>query len=194
VSTERRMARTGSVKVAPSLLAADFADLGRAARAALEVAQAEDRLVFYGNAELGIPGLLNVPGRAQVAGGDWSQPGQAYQAVLAGVEKLMAAGYPGPFTLVLSPSAFARLNRVLGGTPLRELDRVEKLVGGEILVSPLLTDQALLLWPRPEGADLVVGQDVTTVYLETSGLVHYFRVMEAVVPRIKLPDAICTIG
>lgn len=168
-------------------------DAGRAATAALEVARAEDRLVFFGNAELDIPGLLNVPGRAQVAKGDWEQPGHGYRAVLAGVEKLMANGYPGPFTLVLGPAAFAHLNRVLEGTPLLELDRVEKLVGGEVLVSPLLDSRALLMWSRPEVADLVVGQDMVTAYLETTGLVHYFRVMESVVPRIKLPDAICTI-
>jgi ribulose-phosphate 3-epimerase len=36
VNTERRTVRTGNVKVAPSLLAADFGDLGRAARAAEE--------------------------------------------------------------------------------------------------------------------------------------------------------------
>lgn len=169
-------------------------ETARASLAALEVARAEDRLVFFGSAELGVPGLLTVPGRTQVARGDWNQPGGGYAAVLAGVEKLMARGFPGPFTLVVGPADFGRLNRVLEGTPLLELDRVEKLVRGEVLVSPLLTDQALLVWPRSEVVDLVVGQDVATLYLESSGLVHYFRVMEAVVPRIKMPEAICVIG
>ncbi|MBE3519102.1 MAG: bacteriocin family protein [Firmicutes bacterium] len=168
-------------------------DTGRPAAAALEVATAEDRLIFFGDTELGIPGLMNAPGRARVDGVDWKQPGQGYQAVLAGVQKLMANGYPGPFTLVLGPDAFAHLNRVLEGTPLLELDRVAKLVRGEMLVSPLLGDSALLIWPQPQVADLVVGQDVLTLYLESSGLVHYFRVMESIVPRIKTPEAICTI-
>lgn len=47
------------------------------------------------------------------------------------------------------------------------------------------------MWSRPQVAHLVVGQDVLTVYLESTGLVHYFRVMESVVPRIKVPEAIC---
>ncbi|HHY38894.1 MAG TPA: bacteriocin family protein [Clostridia bacterium] len=184
-------------------------DASRAAVAALQVARAEDHLVFFGNEAMGIPGLLNCSGCSKAPLGDWSQPGQGYKAVSGAVERLLSNGYPGPFTLVVSPRGFAGLNRVLEGTPLLELDRVENLIGSKVLVSPALgsglssdqaisegsriSDKAVLLWSRPEAVDLVIGQDITTVYLESTGMVHFFRVLESVVLRIKLPDAICVI-
>ncbi|HHW55708.1 MAG TPA: bacteriocin family protein, partial [Firmicutes bacterium] len=51
-------------------------DTTPAAMSALFVAEAEDELIFNGNPEMGIDGLLTVPGRSTVGlTSDWSEEG-----------------------------------------------------------------------------------------------------------------------
>ena len=73
----------------------------------------------------------------------------------------------------------------------RTLDRISKLVGGQLFKSPVLgKNQAVLLCAQPENVDLVVGQDIAAAYLEQRDLNHHFRLLESVLPRIRRQKAI----
>ena len=92
---------------------------------------------------------------------------------------------------MLSPSLHTQLQRLQPGTGLLEIDRVSRLVGGQLYQSPVLgKNQAVLLCAQPENLDLVIGQDLATAYLEQRDLNHHFRLLESVLPRIRKPTAI----
>lgn len=169
-------------------------DVGRAAAAAFGVAWAEDALIFHGEPDLGLPGLLTAPQRLRSEQGDWSIPGQAYEAVVAALEKLAKADFFGPYALAVSPRLYAALNQVYRDTPYLELERVEKLVRAGVYQSPVLPEKgAVLVAVGAENLDLAVAQDLTIAFLETRSMNHYFRVLESLVLRIKRPQAICTL-
>ena len=183
-----------------SILARDLAqseaagypvDLSAVLSAAQAAALKEDRLVFFGNEKLGIDGLLTAPGASQVTKSDWASGENAFTDVAAAIDTLVANGVFGDYKLVLSPSLHTQLQRLQPGTGLLEIDRVAKLVGGQLYKSPVLgKDQAVLLCAQPENMDLVVGQDLAAAYLEQRDLNHHFRLIESVLPRIRKQKAI----
>lgn len=71
--------------------------------------------------------------------------------------------------------------------------------GGKVYVTPALkaadggTDSAILMQSGAENADLCAAQDLKTFYVQLRDMNHFFKVYEAVVPRIKRPEAICEI-
>ena len=44
-----------------------------------------------------------------------------------------------------------------------------------------------------QNIDLAIASDFDTTFLDQDNMNYYFRVYEAVVPRIKRPTAICTL-
>ncbi|HNW85700.1 MAG TPA: family 1 encapsulin nanocompartment shell protein [Candidatus Limiplasma sp.] len=166
-------------------------DLSAVLGAAQAAALKEDRLIFFGNANLGIDGLLTAPNANQVPKSDWSVGENAFTDVAAAIDALVNQGVFGAYTLVLSPNLHTQLQRLQPGTGLLEIDRVAKLVGGQLYKSPVLgKDQAVLLCAQPENMDLVVGQDLAAAYLEQRELNHHFRLIESVLPRIRKQKAI----
>lgn len=166
-------------------------DASRAAQAAAYCACWEDELIFQGDEEAGLEGLLNAGGVQRLERGDWKQPGSALAEVAKAAAALGQADCPGPYTLVLSPGLFALLDRVVPSTGYAELRLVEKAVGGEVLRSQVLPGgTAVLLDPAPYHLDLAVGEDLTTAYLGNDGLDHAFRVFESVALRLKQPAAV----
>jgi uncharacterized linocin/CFP29 family protein len=85
------------------------------------------------------------------------------------------------------------------GTGIMQIEKIRELIGGSIYVTPNLkasdggTDSAILMKTGAENADLCVAQDLKTFYMQLRDMNHYFKVYEAVVPRIKRPTAICEI-
>ncbi len=170
-------------------------DTSAAAVAAADVATLEDRTVLNGNDELQQVGFLNYVDRLRVPLGNWEQPGGGFAAVLNAVNELVGHGLREPFTVVVPPQLFVRLNRVFDNTGVLEIDQVRRLVGGEVYMTPvLLHNVAVVVAPGPENMDLVVAQDMTVAFLETTGMEHNFRVLESVTLRIKRPGAVCTLG
>jgi uncharacterized linocin/CFP29 family protein len=170
-------------------------DTGRAAAAAVAVARAEDRLIFEGDASLGLPGLLTVEGRVELPLGDWSSRGAAFADVVAGAGELVRRGAAGPFALAVGPSLYAELNRVLEGTGVLELERIERLASRGVLATPVLPEgHAVLVDSGPDKMDLAVGMDTTTAFVESTDLNYRFRVVESLVLRIRRPGAICVFG
>ncbi|HEY3997465.1 MAG TPA: family 1 encapsulin nanocompartment shell protein, partial [Candidatus Xenobia bacterium] len=79
-------------------------DTSAAEAAAREVANAEDRLAFYGHN--GGTGFLNNPQSPALDIGDWTHPAQIASDVLNAVAKLDASGIPGPYSLVLDEAHY----------------------------------------------------------------------------------------
>ncbi|HAH79016.1 MAG TPA: bacteriocin [Ruminococcaceae bacterium] len=167
------------------------ADLGAAARAAEKCALKEDRLIYFGNAELGYDGLLTAPGTQKIEKKDWSAGENAFSDIAAAYAALVKKGIYGTAALVVSPDLYLQMQRLQPGTGLLEIDRVAKLVGGHVYEAPALgTEKALLVGSNAGNMDLVIGQDLATAYLEQKDLNHSFRVVESVLLRIKRKDAV----
>ena len=166
-------------------------DLSAVLTAAQALALREDRLIFLGHERLGYEGLLSARGVGDIAKADWSTGENAFANVAAAIEQLVSAGVFGNYTLVVSPNLYMQMQRLQPGTGLMEIDRVTKLVGGNLLKSPVLgRDQAVLLCAQPQNMDLVVGQDMAAAYLEQRNLNHEFRLLETVLLRLKNPQAV----
>ncbi len=166
-------------------------DLTAAAAAAQQCALREDKLIFYGNHTLGIEGLFTAPGVGKRKRGNWAEGETAFADVAGAIAQLAEQAIYGSYTLVLSPDMHLQLQRIQPGTGLLEIDRLAKLVDGRIFKTPALAKgSVVLLSAEPRNVDLVVGQDLSTAYLELKDLNHNFRVLESVLPRIKRKSAI----
>lgn len=166
-------------------------DLSAVLMAAQALALREDRLIFLGQEKLGYEGLLTAKGTGSVEKADWSTGENAFANVAAAIEQMVSGGVFGNYTLVVSPNLYTQMQRLQPGTGLMEIDRVTKLVGGNLFKSPVLgRDQAVLLCAQPQNMDLVVGQDMAAAYLEQRNLNHEFRLLETVLLRLKNPQAV----
>lgn len=166
-------------------------DLSAAAAAAAECAKKEDQLIFLGAGDAGYEGLLNAKGVESVKKGDWQEGENALADVAKGLEALTAKGFAGRFALVVGTQLYMQLHRIQPGTGLMEIDRVKKLLDGNLFQTPVIgANRAVLLCAEPSSVDLVIGQDMITAYLGADKLNHPLRVLETVLPRIKRKDAI----
>ncbi|MCR4431299.1 MAG: bacteriocin family protein [Tepidanaerobacteraceae bacterium] len=169
-------------------------DTASAAACAYSVALAEDSLIFNGKAELGISGIFTVQGKTSLSISDWNETGTAYDDVVNAIEVLSLKGFYGPYAMVTSPKMFAALNKVYKDTPYLELDRIKNLMTAGVFQSPAIcSNSAVIISTGAQNIDLVIAMDLNLAFLETAKMNHAFRVLEMVMPRIKRPDAICTL-
>lgn len=169
-------------------------DIAPVAAAASSCAYAEDELIFNGDEEEGVEGLLNAQGRQSLTLNDWSKEGQALADVSAATAKLTAAGFYGPHAVIMHPVRHSMLHRVYGRRGIMEIDLVKKLASAGVFASPVMPeDKVLVISPKPQYVDLAVGQDMVTAYIETANMEHRFRVFETIALRIKQPGAICVL-
>jgi uncharacterized linocin/CFP29 family protein len=160
-------------------------ELGPAGAAAAACARAEDEHIF--------DTLLTAEGRNTVALQDWDEPGTALENVVAATEALVSAGFYGPYALVVSPTLYAKTQRVFPGMGRTVSKLIGEIAEGGMFRSPILRpEEGLVLSLGAHNLDLVVAQDLTTAYMGNEGLDHLYRVMESLVLRIKRPGAICT--
>lgn len=169
-------------------------DLSAAAGASSFVADREDDMIFNGIQELGLPGLSTVAGRHAMPLGDWSQVGAAIQTVASAIERLVEAGFYGPYCLVTSPHLYAKLARFVENSGVSELGHIRELcTDGVFRTSVLPQSCAVLVSTGPQNFDLAVAQDFRVAYLGAQQMNHPFRVFECAVLRIKRAQAICTL-
>lgn len=168
-------------------------DTGPAASASSFCANAEDHLIFHGNAEMGYEGLMNARDRNTIPMSDWNITGNAFKDVVAAIERLISTGYYGPYALSVSPNLYAKIHRIYD-TGVLEIDQIRGLVADGVYPSPMLAEpNAVLVSTGEQNMDLAVAQDLITTYLETVKMNYYFRVFEIIALRIKRPESICTI-
>ena len=166
---------------------------GKAAAASAATAQTEDRLIFDGEPDLGLPGLRTVAGRQELPMANWNSMGAAFSDVVEGVRVLTQAGFTGPYALAVSPRLYADLNRIFDATGVLELEQVEKLARRGVYATAVLPEPgALLVDSGAQNMDIALGLDLSTAYVESSNLNHHLRVMESLVLRIRRPGAIVT--
>jgi len=169
-------------------------DLSAAAGAAALCAAREDELIFYGHATLGIEGLVNVKGRTVVPQSDWNQAGNGFGDVVRATQRLNELGHYGPYALVVSPKLYASLHRIYEKTGVLEIETLRQLASeGVFQSSQLKEDAAVVISTGRENLDLAVAMDMRVAYLGPQQMNHPYRVLEMVLPRIKHPDAICTL-
>lgn len=167
-------------------------ELGPAAAASAACARAEDELIFRGHPEHGYEGFLTATGRKTVPLGNWDEPGGAFAGVNAAIEALVADGFLGPFAVVLSPTLYAKTQRVAKGMGRLESKLITDVAEGGLFRTPVLRgNEGFVVSLGAHNFDLAVAQDLVTAYLGPEGMDHRFRVLESLVLRIKRPGAIC---
>jgi uncharacterized linocin/CFP29 family protein len=169
-------------------------DVSAAAGAAALCAQQEDELIFYGDPKLGHEGLMTAAGRLNVALGDWTTAGAGYISIVEATRRLNEAGHYGPYAVVLSPRLYSQLHRIFEKTGVLEIETIRQLASDGVFQSNRLRgDSGVVVSTGRENMDLAVAMDMVTAYLGASRMNHPFRVLEALILRIKHPDAICTL-
>ncbi|MEN3028137.1 MAG: family 1 encapsulin nanocompartment shell protein [Aquificaceae bacterium] len=169
-------------------------EVSQASAAAFATSVAEDTLIIHGNLKLEIEGFLTVEGRQTMSMSDWDVLGNAFNDVSIAIARLSEKGFYGPYYLLLNPKEYFKLNRVYHNTGLLELEQIKKLVA-DVYYTPIVPEnRAIMISSGPQNMDLVVGLDISLAYVESTNMVHNFRVMEIVAPRIKRPGAVMVIG
>ncbi|HEX2170906.1 MAG TPA: family 1 encapsulin nanocompartment shell protein [Dehalococcoidia bacterium] len=165
-----------------------------AVSAASFCARAEDDLIFNGNEDLEMEGLLTAEGRNTLPLGDWGMMGGAFRDVVNATQCLTEAGFYGPYAMVVSPRLYTNLNRVYENTGILELEQVQKLISDGVFRSPVIPEgTAIVVATGAQNMDLVLGQDMATAYLGSDKMNHELRVFEILALRIKRPQAIVTL-
>jgi uncharacterized linocin/CFP29 family protein len=169
-------------------------DLDGAFRAARACARQEDQLVFWGDESLGVAGLLSLKGRHEVKIGSWDSPGAAIDDAIKGLAHLDSHGFTGPYVLAVGPGLYNALLRKYPDSDVLQLEHLRSFVTKGIVKAPMLKNGGLLIDASVGLNDIVVGQDLITAFSGFDGLYYSFTVFESVVPRIKLPEAICVLS
>lgn len=166
-------------------------DLSGAIASAEACALKEDRLIYFGSEVNGYEGLLTTAGANKIKRKDWTDGENPFTDVAAAIELLTSKGMYGTYALSVSPDLYLQMQRLQPGTGLLEIDRVSQLLDGRIFKAPVLgSGKAVLVCADPRNMDLVIGQDLSTAYLEQKDLNHSFRVLESVLLRVKRKQAI----
>lgn len=166
-------------------------DLSKAAAAAEYCSKKEDRFIFFGNENYGYEGLLTASGINKLKRSDWSSDEHAFHDIVTGLQIFSEKNIYGTYALILSPDLYMQLQRIQPGTGLLEIDRISKLFNGNVYSTSVLgTGKAVMVCPEARNMDLVIGQDLSTAYLEQKDLNHSFRILESVLLRIKRKQAV----
>ncbi len=137
---------------------------------------------------------MNAEGINKLSMSDWSVVGNAFNDVMAGISKLVEQGFYGNYYLLVNPKQYFHLNRMHDNTGLLEIEQIKKIVT-DVFQSPIIPEnKALLVSAGPQNFDLVIAQDLSVAYVESSNMNHLFRVMEMIALRIKRPGSILVIG
>ncbi len=165
-------------------------NLAPAQGAAEAVAAREEELIYSGQQNFGLPGLLTAEGRNQHEGGDWSNIDQALEDVLAAVNALDAKGFRGPYALALSPTLYNGLFRRYPGTDMLQLQHLRRLCERGVYKAPI--ENGVLV--DPSVGRLLISQDLLAGYIGQDGVHYQLYVSESLVLMLEEPGAICTIS
>lgn len=134
-------------------------DLGNLDEAVKQIGDFEERAIYYGYESGGIQGLEQSSGLSPLAFGN---DGSSIMDSLAqGLLLLKEHFHQGGSVLIVGEEAFTRLNREAHGYPL--VRRIETLIGGKILLSPVVTGAFLLPFDN-ENLELTIGHDFAIGY------------------------------
>lgn len=165
--------------------------------AAYQITNIENEMVINGYSTDGtnyeIKGLMQSAGLEVDTAYDFATPGNALKAVSSGIDKLMKEEIYGPYNLSLNPTQYMELATSVYTGGVIELNMVEKLLGGNILVNNWITaDQGMITtFPQKQFYELVIAQDMTVeTEILTKSKALWGRLYECVVPVIYQPKSI----
>lgn len=168
-------------------------DLAPAAYAAAYTAKKEDDLIFKGDTQLGLEGILTVENRQVVPLSNWDTVGSAFADVTRALETLAKKGFYGSYALVVSPARYAQMHRVHEKTGVLEIRNVEELTTGGIFRSAVMPDDKVaIISSGAQNLDLAIAQDFVVGALGMEKMNVVLRVFEILALRIKRPGAIVT--
>lgn len=175
-------------------------DVTQARVATLKVRETLESILFNGSDivvdTFAIYGYTNHPKRdtataTQYGGGDWGTAGNAHKTVVGMITALNAKGFFGPFGLYINSTQYSEILQLwsTGNTAESQLSTMQRTIPDLKFVrrAPKLdAGECVLVQLSKEVVDLAIAMDVTPVsWQEYGGMVNEFRVMTAVVPRIK---------
>jgi uncharacterized linocin/CFP29 family protein len=166
-------------------------DSGPAARAAVEVAQAEEELIFTGAKNA--PGLTTAPGIHRHKLASWQPLGKAAADVIEAVNLLDAAGFHGPYALALGPARYNSLYRLYPDGSGTELEHIAKMADGGIFKCAGLKTGGLLLATGAHFSAIVIGQDLSVGYVGRIGPDVELSVAESLALFLREPKAVCAL-
>jgi uncharacterized linocin/CFP29 family protein len=168
-------------------------ELKSAVEAAIATAHLEDKLIFEGNTGLGIAGLMTVAGAAKVKLGNWGDVGKAADDLIAAVNALDAAGFPGPYTAALAPSLYNALFLRYPQSDMLQMEHAREIITGGMVKAATLKSGGVVMQAGKHVATIMVGQDMTVAYVGPSGTSYEFVVVESLAPRVFIPEAVCVL-
>ncbi len=168
-------------------------DLSAAVEAALAVARQEDDLLFNGNKNIGVDGLLSVKGAQRFELKDWNDTGVAAGQLIAAVTLLDQAGYHGPFTLALSPDRYNLLLRRYPQGNMSEIEHARTIIDGNIVKAPSIKSGGVLIASGRQYASVTLGQDIATGFVGPEENDYAFFISESIALRVAVPEAICVL-
>jgi len=177
-------------RVAAHMEAGQPLDLSPVEDAAEAVAMREEEVLYHGQKDFAVPGLLTAQGRNHHDGGDWSGLDQVIGDVLSAITKLDESGARGPYALVLEPALYNGLFRRYPDSELLQVDHLQRLCQHGIHKANI--SGGLVLDPR--AGVVLVGQDLQAGYQGQDGIHYSLYLNESVVLRLDDPSAICTIS
>lgn len=164
-------------------------DLTPVEDAAEAVAMREEELIYYGQPELHLQGLMTAEGRNHHDGGDWNDIDQALNDVLAAVNALDHQGFRGPYALALSPALYNGLFRRYAGTSMLQLEHLRRLCQRGVYKASI-TGGVLV---DARAGKCILGQDLMAGYIGQDGVYYQLYLSESIVFRLDEARAICTI-
>jgi uncharacterized linocin/CFP29 family protein len=161
--------------------------------AAVNLASAEDALIFEGSKELGIEGLLNAKGIQSVQLDSWDEVGAAANDIIKALNALDSAGFHGPYLLALSPRLHNLLYRLYPQGYQVEMQHVESIVGSSVIKAPGIKSGGVLLAAGKQFASIIIGQDMTAGFIGPEDGRFVFSISESLAPYICMPASICAL-
>lgn len=181
--------------------AGEAVDVTQARTATRKVREQLEEMLFNGSTlsvqTFSIYGYTTHPRRATGAaaafgGADWgTTQGNAHKTIVGMMKALVNLGAVGPFGLYVNNTQYSEILQLNGdgNTAESQLTTILRTVPDLKFVrrAPRLdAGEAVLVQMTKETIDLAIGMDITPVsWQEYGGMVNEFRVMTAVVPRVK---------
>lgn len=158
--------------------------------AAQAVAVREEELIYQGQADFHLGGLLTVEGRHHLEMRSWDNVDEVLDNVISAVNLLDNKGYRGPYGLALAPELYNNLFRRYAGSDLLQIEHLKRLCTRGIVKAAI--DGGVLV--APDVGSIVLGQDLQVEHLASDAAHEQFAISESLVLKIEAPDAICTIA
>jgi len=165
---------------------AQDAEIDPLLNAAKAMADAEDNAILFGLKPVSIPGVIAAsPHKALPV----TKEGEKVISALAkGVKKLRDAFVDGPYALVAGTDMLADIQaQHEGGYPI--LNKIKDMLGGDIIRSPFLGKEGVLVSTRGGDYELFVGQDFSIGFERQDGAEVELFMFETFTFRVNTPEA-----